>query len=100
MALMRSRKIVNVSDLLRFELEGLSHRLPPHQRVFGYEVSFDPLPRTTTHEIDRLEVERRVRERRLASQQPELAMRAEDREWLREPHAAAEIGRASCRERV
>jgi long-chain acyl-CoA synthetase len=97
--LMRARKIVNVGDLLRFELEGLSHRLPPDQRVVGYEISFDPLPRTTTHEIDRLEVERRVRERRLASQQPELALRAEDREWLREPHAAAAVSLIQARAR-
>src|SRR5688572_3240363 len=99
MELMRSRKIVNVGDLLRFELEGLSHRLPPDQRVVGYEIWFDPLPRTTTHEIDRQEVERRVRERRLASQQPELAMRAEDCEWLREPHAAAAVSLIQARAR-
>ena len=48
MALMRERKIVNVGDILRFELEGLSAALPPHQRVLGYDISFEPLPRTTT----------------------------------------------------
>jgi long-chain acyl-CoA synthetase len=85
MALMRERKIVNVGDLLRFELEGLSHRLPSDQRVVRYEISFDPLPRGTTHQIVRQEVERRVR----ARQQPDLAMRASDHEWLKEPHAAA-----------
>ena len=99
MELMRARKIVNVGDLLRFELEGLSHRLPPHQRVVGYEISFNPLPRTATHEIDRLEVERRIRQRRLASQQPELAMRAEDREWLRDTHAAAAVSLIQARAR-
>jgi long-chain acyl-CoA synthetase len=99
MELMRARKIVNVGDLLRFELEGLSHRLPPDQRVVGYEISFEPLPRTTTHEIDRLEVERCVRERRLASQQPELAMRVEDREWLRDTHAAAAASLIQARAR-
>jgi long-chain acyl-CoA synthetase len=89
MDVMRQRKIVNVGDLLRFELEGLSHGLPPHERVFGYEVSFDPLPRTTAQHIDRHEVERRFRERRLKVQQPDLALTAEDRAWLSEPHAAA-----------
>ena len=101
MDLMRQRKIVNIGDLLRFELEGLSHGLPPHQRVDGYEISFDPLPRTTTHEILRQEVERRVFERQRLSQQPELTLRAEDGAWLREPHAAAAIalieGRAKGR---
>ena len=97
MDLMRQRKIVNVGDLLRFELEGLSHGLPPHQRVDGYEISFDPLPRTATHAIQRQEVERRVRERRRLSQQPELTMRAEDRAWLREPHAAAAVSLIQAR---
>ena len=89
MDLMRARKIVNVGDLLRFELEGLSHRLPAHQRVLGYEISFEPLPRTTTQKIDRHEVERRARERRRMAQQPE--MRAADHEWLSEPRAAAAV---------
>jgi long-chain acyl-CoA synthetase len=89
MARMRERKIVNVGDLLRFELEGLSHALPPDERVVGYEIWFDPLPRTTTHEIQRQEVERRVRHRQVASQQPDAALDAGDRDWLNEPHAAA-----------
>ena len=33
MALMRARKIANIGDLLRFELEGLAHELPPHRRI-------------------------------------------------------------------
>jgi long-chain acyl-CoA synthetase len=97
MDLMRKRKIVNVGDLLRFELEGLSHGLPPHQRVLGYEISFEALPRTDTHQIDRHEVERRRRERRLALQQPDLGMRPEDRDWLREPHAAAAVSLIQAR---
>ena len=97
MDLMRQRKIVNIGDLLRFELEGLSHGLPPHQRVDGYEISFDPLPRSTTHEILRHEVARRVFERQRWSQQPELTMRAEDRAWLREPHAAAAVSLMQAR---
>ena len=89
MELMRKRKIVNVGDLLRFELEGLSHGLPPDERVLDYEISFDPLPRTTARNIDRHEVERRFRERRLKLQQPDVVLTAEDRAWLSEPHAAA-----------
>jgi len=93
MALMRERKIVNVGDLLRFELEGLSHRLPSDQRVVRYEISFDPLPRGTAHQVERQEVERRVR----ARQQPDLAMRAADHEWLGEPHAAAAVSLIQAR---
>jgi long-chain acyl-CoA synthetase len=42
---LRARKIVNVRDLIRFELEGLSVSLPPAQRVLGFDVIMDPLPR-------------------------------------------------------
>ncbi len=91
MDLIRRRKIVNVGDLLRFELEGLSHGLPSYQRVLRYEIWFEPLPRNPTHTIDRHEVERRVRERQLTSQQRDVAIRAADREWLTDPHAAAAV---------
>jgi len=87
MALMRERKIVNVGDILRFELEGLSAALPPHQRVLGYDISFEPLPRTTTQEIERREVEKRARAR--AAQHPDAPLPAEDQAWLDQPHAAA-----------
>ena len=82
MELMRRRKIVNVGDLLRFELEGLSHMLPSHQRVLGYEIWFDPLPRTATHAIDRPEVERRRREPHAQET---------DQAWLDDPRVAAVV---------
>jgi long-chain acyl-CoA synthetase len=91
MDVMRARKIVNVGDLLRFEMEGLSHRLHPNLRVLNYEISFAPLPRTTSHQINRREVERGLRERQLTSQRLDAAMRAEDRAWLREPRVAAVV---------
>ena len=69
MALMRARKIVNVGDILRFELEGLSAALPPHQRVLGYDISFEPLPRTTTQAIERASG-KRARERRAFGPRP------------------------------
>ena len=89
MPLMRERKIVNVGDILRFELEGLSAALPPHQRVLGYDISFEPLPRTTTLSIERHVVEKRARAR--AAQQPDAPLPAEDQAWLDEPHAAAVV---------
>ena len=58
---LRERRIANAGDLLRFEMEGQSIHLPPHKRVLGYEIWFDPLPRTTTGKLKRHEIERRVR---------------------------------------
>ncbi len=60
MDLLRQKKIVNAGDVLRFEFEGLSATLPSYKRVLGYEVSFEPLPRTTTGKLKRHEIERRL----------------------------------------
>ena len=56
MEALAARKIVNAGDLLRFELEGLSASLPSYKRVLGYEVWFEPLPRTTTGKLKRHEI--------------------------------------------
>lgn len=88
MELVRKRKIVNVGDLLRFELEGLSHTLPPDQQARDYEIWFDPLPRTTAEQIDRHEVERRVRERKRIAQLP---LSDADQAWLDDTHAAGAV---------
>jgi long-chain acyl-CoA synthetase len=96
---MRARKIVNVGDLLRFELEGLSHALPVEQRLAGYEIWFDALPRATTQDIDRREVERRVRERQRLSDVTDAPLPDADRSWLDESHAAAAVGLISDRAR-
>jgi long-chain acyl-CoA synthetase len=58
--LMRERRIANAGDLLRFEMEGHSVHLPPHKRILGYEVSFEPLPRTTTGKLKRHEIRGRL----------------------------------------
>jgi long-chain acyl-CoA synthetase len=88
MELIRRRKIVNVGDLLRFELEGLSEMLPPGRRARDYEIWFEPLPRTTSDQIDRDEVERRTRERQRTAALP---LTDAERVWLDEPHAAAVV---------
>jgi long-chain acyl-CoA synthetase len=58
---LRARGTVNVRELVRFELEGLSVRLPAHKRILSYDVTLDALPRTTTGKLKRGEIERRVR---------------------------------------
>ena len=58
---MRERKIVNTSELIRFELESLSVELPPHKRVLGFDVTVEPLPRTTTGKLKRHEILKRYR---------------------------------------
>ena len=86
--LMRERKIVNAGDILRFEIEGLAVGLPPHKRVLGYDIWFEPLPRTTTGKVKRHEVERRLREQqRVAGQPHDAPLPDADRAWLEHPEA-------------
>jgi long-chain acyl-CoA synthetase len=92
MELLRERKIVNAGDILRFEIEGLAVGLPAHKRVLGYDIWFEPLPRTTTQKIKRHEVERRVRDRqRSASPEVESPIDPVDQAWMEEPRAAEAI---------
>ena len=58
---MRRRGVVNLKELVRFEIEGRSVTLPAHKRILSYDISLEPLPRTTTGKIKRHEVERRLR---------------------------------------
>jgi long-chain acyl-CoA synthetase len=88
MALIRKKQIVNVGDILRFEMEGLQIGLASHQYVSSYDVWFEPLPRTAAGEIERHEVERIVRERRRAAEAP---LAAADQEWLGDAHATAAV---------
>lgn len=90
MDVLREKKIVNAGDIIRFEMEGLAAGLPAHKRVLGYDIWFEPLPRTTTQKIKRHEVERRLRDRqRSASPEVTAAIDPADRAWLDEPHTAA-----------
>jgi len=101
--LMRERKIVNAGDILRFELEGLAVGLPPHKRVLGYDVWFEPLPRTTTQKIKRHEVERRVGERQAAAADEQSAPPSDHHQaWLEDAHVgvAATVIQARLRREV
>ena len=59
---LRERHIVNTQELVRFELEGISVHLPSHKRVLSFDVSMEPLPRTTTGKLKRRDIHRLARE--------------------------------------
>jgi long-chain acyl-CoA synthetase len=80
---LRERRIVNTTELIRFELEGLSVSLPAHKRVLGFDVSIEPLPRTTTGKMKRHEI---ARER--AASKDVAYERRDDAEAISEPHLA------------
>ena len=64
-AVLRERKIVNVKELIRFELEGLSLALPADGRVVDFDVTMEPLPRNRSGALDRHEIAERYRTGRL-----------------------------------
>jgi long-chain acyl-CoA synthetase len=90
MDLMRERRIVNAGDWIRFEMEGRAVDLPPHKRVLGYDVWFEPLPRTTTGKLKRHEIHRRVVEKQvLKGREPETAVSGPDAAWFADRHVDA-----------
>jgi len=56
MDVLRRHQVVNVRQYLRNEVETLSAQLPAHQRVMGFDLSMQDLPRTTTRKIKRFVV--------------------------------------------
>jgi long-chain acyl-CoA synthetase len=89
MEVLRAKKIVNAGELLRFEIEGLGAGLPSYKRVLGYEVSFEPLPRTTTGKLKRHEIVRRLGQ--AGPTAPAPAATPEDQGWREDPHVAAAL---------
>ncbi len=84
----RQRKIVNAKEVIRYDIEGLSTKLPSTKRIVSYEIWQDDLPRTTTRKLKRFEIEKRVRANHSTRQSAEddvMATRtvsAEDLGWL------------------
>jgi long-chain acyl-CoA synthetase len=87
----RQRKIVNVKEVIRFEVDGLSPKIPTTKRIGSYEIWQEDLPRTTTRKIKRFEVEKRVRSnqaKKLADDSDlpaEKPLTAEESAWLDQP---------------
>jgi long-chain acyl-CoA synthetase len=89
--LLRERKMTNAGEILRFEIEGLSASLPHYKRVLGYDIWFEPLPRTTTGKLKRHEIERL-----LAAKGSGALVRAEPASdeaasWLADAHVASAL---------
>jgi long-chain acyl-CoA synthetase len=93
---LKERKVVNAKEVIRWEIEGLSHQIASTKRIGAYEIWQDDLPRTTTRKLKRFEIEKRVRANQgkhkdedadVPSQKP---LTAEDEAWL----ARTEVQRA------
>jgi long-chain acyl-CoA synthetase len=79
-----ARRIVNVGELVRFEIEGLAVQLPAHKRLLSYDISNEPLPRTTTGKLKRPEIERWQRARQTGDARAHGDLNPADQAWTSE----------------
>jgi len=95
---LRQRKIVNAKEVIRYDIESLSTKLPSTKRIVSYEIWQDDLPRTTTRKLKRYEIEKRVRSNQAQgpSAAAELGARrtasAQDLSWLEQPRVQQALG--------
>jgi long-chain acyl-CoA synthetase len=64
---LKTQKIANAREALRDQIAGLSNQLPKYKRLMSYQVQGEPLPRTTTRKIKRLELKKLVESGQLQS---------------------------------
>jgi long-chain acyl-CoA synthetase len=60
--LLRERKIVNSKEVIRLDIEALSHKIASTKRLGSYDIWQEDLPRTTTRKLKRFQIEKKVRE--------------------------------------
>ena len=102
---LQARGVVNVRELVRFEVENLSVDLPAYKRILTYDVVFEPLPRTSTNKLRRHEIARQLAAHQRASSDDDRAPLAEDeRAWMADEDnavavalVAERLGRAAVR---
>ena len=66
----KAKQVVNVADMIRYQLENLSQELPSYKRVRSFDIRQDALPRTPTRKIKRFEVEKQFRQDQEARSEP------------------------------
>lgn len=89
---LRERKIVNTSQVIRFDIENLSAQLPSTKRILSYDLWQHELPRTSTRKLKRFEIQQQVAAQPSspgAGQQAETSapktLSPEDQLWLAQP---------------
>jgi long-chain acyl-CoA synthetase len=94
---LKERKIVNMKEVIRFDIESLSAQLASTKRIANYEIWQDDLPRTTTRKLKRFEIEKRVRAnegKKPDTSDPPLVekpLSADDAAWMDRPEVQRAI---------
>jgi long-chain acyl-CoA synthetase len=105
---LREHKIVNSKEAIRFDIEGLSHKIASTKRLGSYEIWQEDLPRTTTRKLKRFQIEKKVRELQKgggpgeAEVGTEKPLSDEERAWLEREDVkrALEVVRESARNKM
>jgi long-chain acyl-CoA synthetase len=84
---LREHKIVNIREVIRYDVESISASLPATKRILSYDIWQDDLPRTTTRKLRRQEIEKKLLAMYASGKVEEITPKArvftdEDREWL------------------
>jgi len=87
---MKARKVLNMKEVLRFDIENLSIHLPAHKRILSYEIQTEPLPRTTTRKLKRYEIARALQGHAEAEKErtPDAPLNREEADWAADPLVA------------
>ena len=54
---LRELGIVNIGEELRYRIDNLNRSLPPHEKLSGFNVSLEPLPRTSSRKLQRFRIQ-------------------------------------------
>lgn len=105
---LRERKIVNLKEAIRFDIEGLAHKIASTKRLGSYEIWQEDLPRTTTRKLKRFQIEKKVRDLQKrggpgeAEVGTEKPITDEEKAWLERDDVkrALEVVRESARNKL
>jgi long-chain acyl-CoA synthetase len=96
--ILKERKIVNLKEVIRFDIESISAQMASTKRIANYEIWQEDLPRTTTRKLKRFEIAKRVKANQgkkldaSDASYPERPLSTEDAAWLDRPEVRRAIG--------
>jgi long-chain acyl-CoA synthetase len=87
---LREHKIVNIREVVRYDVETISATLPATKRILSYDIWQDDLPRTTTRKLRRNEIEKKLLAMYASGKVDEITAKQrvftdDDRLWLANP---------------
>jgi len=90
---LREHRIVNIREVIRFDVESISATLPATKRMLSYDIWQDDLPRTTTRKLRRQEIDKKLRALYASGKVEEITPKErtlsdDDRIWLASPDVA------------